>query len=92
MRTHPETGQKALYLGHHALGITGMDEAEGAALLAELLAHATQPAFTYAHRWRPGDLVMWDNCCTLHRAVANYDMNRYRRVMHRNVVKGPAPV
>ena len=92
VRTHPETGRKALYLGNHATGIEGMTEAEGAALLGELLAHTTQPCFTYAHRWRPGDLVMWDNRCLLHRAVANYEMTKYRRVMHRNVVKGSVPV
>jgi taurine dioxygenase len=91
VRTHPDTGEKALYLGNHALRIAGMAEAEGAALLDALLARATEPRFTYAHRWRPGDLVMWDNRATLHRAVANYEMNRYRRIMHRNVVKGGVP-
>ena len=92
VRTHPDTGRPALHLGNHAMGIAGMAEDAGAALLDELLRHATQPRFTYAHRWRAGDLVMWDNRCTLHRAVANYEMNRYRRVMHRNVVRGTAPV
>jgi alpha-ketoglutarate-dependent taurine dioxygenase len=91
VRTHPDTGKKALYLGNHATHIVGMDEADGAALLAKLLDHATQARFTYAHRWRTGDLVMWDNRATLHRAVANYEMNRYRRIMHRNVVKGGVP-
>jgi alpha-ketoglutarate-dependent taurine dioxygenase len=92
VRTHPDTGRPALYLGNHAMRITGMDDAEGAALLDVLLAHATQPRFTYAHRWRTGDLLMWDNRCLLHRAVANYEMTRYRRIMHRNVVKGTTPV
>jgi alpha-ketoglutarate-dependent taurine dioxygenase len=92
VRTHPETGRKALYLGNHATGIVGLPEEEGVALLEQLLRHATQPRFTYAHRWRTGDLVMWDNRCLLHRAVANYEMAKYRRVMHRNVVKGSAPV
>ena len=91
-RTHPETGKKALYLGHHAMRVLGLPEDEGAGLLETLLAHATQPHFTYAHRWRAGDLIMWDNRCTLHRAVANYEMTKYRRVMHRNVVKGTMPV
>ena len=91
VRTHPDTGKKALYLGNHALRIAQMDEAEGAALLAELLDHATGPRFTHAHRWRQGDLVMWDNRATLHRAVANYEMNRHRRIMHRNVVRGRVP-
>jgi taurine dioxygenase len=91
VRTHPETGQRALYLGNHASHIQGMAEAEGAALLEELLEHATQRQFVYTHRWRKGDLVMWDNRCLLHRAVANYDMGKYRRVMHRSVVSGTVP-
>ena len=91
VRTHPETGRKALYLGNHASHIRGMPEAEGAALLAELLDYATQRQFVYAHRWCRGDLVMWDNRCLLHRAVANYDMGKYRRVMHRSVVRGTVP-
>ena len=91
VRTHPDTGHKALYLGNHASHIQGMPEAEGAALLDELLEHATQRQFVYAHRWRKGDLVMWDNRCLLHRAVANYDMAKYRRVMHRSVVRGTIP-
>jgi taurine dioxygenase len=91
VRSHPDTGEKALYLGHHALRILGMAENDGTALLDALLAHATQPHFTYAHRWRRGDLVIWDNRCMLHRAVANYEMTRHRRIMHRNVVKGGVP-
>jgi len=92
VRTHPDTGRKALYLGNHATGIAGMAQDEGTALLDALLAHATEPRFTYAHLWRAGDLVVWDNRCMLHRAVANYTMNRYRRIMHRNVVRGTVPV
>jgi alpha-ketoglutarate-dependent taurine dioxygenase len=91
VRTHPDTGRKALYLGNHASHIQGMPEAEGAALLNELLEHATQRQFVYAHRWRKGDLVMWDNRCLLHRAVANYDMGKHPRVMHRSVVRGTIP-
>jgi taurine dioxygenase len=91
VRTHPETGRKALYLGNHASHILGMSEAEGSALLDELLEHTTKPRFVYAHRWRKGDLVMWDNRCLLHRAVANYEMDKYRRVLHRSVVRGSVP-
>jgi alpha-ketoglutarate-dependent taurine dioxygenase len=91
VRTHPETARKALYLGNHASHILGMPEAEGRALLEELLEHTTKPQFVYAHRWRIGDLVMWDNRCLLHRAVANYEMGRYRRVLHRSVVRGTVP-
>ena len=91
VRTHPETGTPALYLGNHATHILGLPEGDGAALLDELLNHATQPEFVYVHRWRRGDLIVWDNRCLLHRAVANYAMTQYRRIMHRNVVKGSAP-
>jgi alpha-ketoglutarate-dependent taurine dioxygenase len=91
VRTHPETGIKALYLGNHAAHILGMPEVEGRALLDELLAHTTRPQFIYVHRWRKGDLVIWDNRCLLHRAVANYEMHKYRRVLHRSVVRGTVP-
>jgi alpha-ketoglutarate-dependent taurine dioxygenase len=90
-RTHPETGARALYLGNHASHIEDMPEAEGRALLAALLAHTTQPHFVHAHRWRRGDLVVWDNRCLLHRAVANFEMTRYRRLMHRTVIRGTVP-
>ena len=86
-----DTGRKALYLGNHAWHIRGMPEAEGAALLAILLEHTTQSQFVYTHRWRKGDLVMWDNRCLLHRAVANYQMGKYRRILHRSVVRGTVP-
>jgi alpha-ketoglutarate-dependent taurine dioxygenase len=91
VRTHPETGAKALYLGNHASHILGMPEPEGRALLDELLAHTTTPEFVYAHRWRNGDLVIWDNRCLLHRAAANYEIGKYRRVLHRSVVRGTVP-
>jgi len=91
VRTHPDTGKKALYLGNHASHILGMPEAEGAALIAELLHHTTQRQFVYAHSWSRGDLVMWDNRCLLHRAVANYQMGKDRRILHRSVVRGTVP-
>jgi alpha-ketoglutarate-dependent taurine dioxygenase len=91
VRTHPETGRKSLYIGNHSTHILGLPETEGTALLAELLEHATQRQFVYAQRWQLGDLVMWDNRCLLHRAVANYEAGKYRRVMHRSVVKGTVP-
>jgi taurine dioxygenase len=91
VRTHPDTGRKALYLGNHASHILGMRRDEGSALLGGLLEHTTQPRFVYRHVWQPGDLVMWDNRCLLHRAVANYDMGRERRILHRSVVRGTIP-
>ncbi|HJU19796.1 MAG TPA: TauD/TfdA family dioxygenase [Stellaceae bacterium] len=91
LRTHPETGHKALYLGNHAAGILGLPEADGRALLSALLEQATQRRFVYTHRWSVGDLVMWDNRCLLHRALANFDRTRHRRILHRSLVKGTAP-
>ena len=91
VRTHPQTGRKALYLGNHATHILGMSEADSAALLGELLEHAAQRQFVYVHRWRVGDLVMWDNRCLLHRVVVDAAMAQYRRVMHRSVVRGTVP-
>jgi taurine dioxygenase len=91
VRTHPDTGHKALYLGNHSTHVLGMPEAEGAALLRELVEHATEPQFVYRHRWQAGDLVMWDNRCLLHRAVLDSNSGKYRRVMHRSLVKGTVP-
>jgi len=91
VRTHPETGAKTLYMGNHASHVVGLSEADSEALLLDLLAHATQPEFVYTHRWRAGDLVIWDNRCLLHRALANYEMARHRRVLHRTVVTGTVP-
>ncbi|MGH7113729.1 MAG: TauD/TfdA dioxygenase family protein [Stellaceae bacterium] len=92
VRTHPDTGAKALYLGNHSSHILGLPEHEGRALLDRLLDHTTQRQFVYAHRWRQGDLVMWDNRCLLHRAVADYRLGQDRRIMHRAVVRGSVPV
>jgi alpha-ketoglutarate-dependent taurine dioxygenase len=91
VRTHPDTGRSALYIGNHATHILGMPEADSAALLVELLEHATQRRFVYVHRWRRGDLVMWDNRCLLHRVVIDAAVGQYRRVMHRSVVRGTLP-
>jgi alpha-ketoglutarate-dependent taurine dioxygenase len=55
------------------------------------LEHATHPQFVYTHHWHEGDLVMWDNRCLLHRALANYRMAEHRRVLHRTVVTGTVP-
>lgn len=92
VRVHPETSERSLYLGMYCSHIIGMEGAEGRKLLDDLLAHATQPRFVYTHKWQPGDLVFWDNRCLLHRAVANYEMGKSRRVLQRLVVKGTAPL
>src|SRR2546426_11368616 len=68
VRTHPATGRKSLYLSSHAGGILGWPVPEARAFLRDLVEHATQRQFVYAHTWRVGDLVMWDNRRTMHRA------------------------
>lgn len=68
VRTHPVTGRKTLYLSSHIGAITGMPVPEGRAFIRDLTEHAVQPRFTYVHKWRQYDLVMWDNRMTLHRA------------------------
>jgi len=90
VRVHPETGEKNLFLGMYAAEIVGMPDAEGRQLLDSLLEHASQQKFIYAHQWQPGDVVMWDNRCLLHRAVANFDRAAHRRILRRIVVQGAA--
>jgi alpha-ketoglutarate-dependent 2,4-dichlorophenoxyacetate dioxygenase len=68
VRTHPVTGRKSLYLSSHAGGIIGWPVPEARAFLRDLIEHATQRQFVYSHPWRVGDLVMWDNRQTMHRA------------------------
>ena len=68
VRTHPVTGRKSLYLSSHAGGIEGWPVPEARAFLRDLVEHATQRPFVYSHQWRVGDLVMWDNRQTMHRA------------------------
>lgn len=91
VRTHPETGVKAIYVGNHASHVVGMPVPEGEALIAELEAHATQPEFVYRHKWRVNDVLMWDNRCTMH-CVEPYDAAKEKRAVHRVVVKGDTPV
>src|SRR5262249_11860379 len=79
-RTHPGSKRRTLYLAAHAFRIRGLPEAEGEALLAELMDFATQPRFVHSHRWTVGDLVMWDNRCTMHRGRP-YDDAHYARDM-----------
>ena len=67
VQTDPRTGRKILFVGIHACEVLGMTLAEGRMLLMDLIEHATQRAFVYRHRWRVGDLVMWDNTATVHR-------------------------
>jgi taurine dioxygenase len=91
VRTHPETGRLSLYVGQDVVKkIDGLPEDESTALLAELNEHAISPPFSYRHQWLAGDLLVWDNRCTMHRATP-YDDIKYRRVMHRTTVAGDRP-
>ncbi|HZR02747.1 MAG TPA: TauD/TfdA family dioxygenase [Burkholderiales bacterium] len=90
VRTHPDTGRKCLFLGDHAEYILGMDYEEGRAMIEALNALAIHPDLTYRHRWAPGQLIVWDNRCLLHRAT-EYDASTQRRVIRRCTVLGEIP-
>jgi alpha-ketoglutarate-dependent taurine dioxygenase len=91
VRTIPETGRKALFMGEHASHVEFRPMAEGRALLDRLTAHAIEERFVYRHKWRAGDMLMWDNRCLLHRANPNFDAARFPRVLHRTCLRGSAP-
>lgn len=91
VRTHPETHRKCLFLGDHAESIVGMSYEEGRALIEELNAMAVHPDLTYEHRWTAGELILWDNRCTMHRATP-YDAATQKRVIRRCTVIGSVPV
>ena len=82
VRTIPRSGRRSLYLASHASRIIDWPVPEGRLLLRELIEHATQPRFVYRHQWRVGDLVIWDNRATMHRARP-FDDARYRRELRR---------
>jgi len=84
VRHHRYSGRTSLYLASHASHVIGWPVEEGRALIEELIAFATQPQFVYRRRWTVGDLVMWDNRCTMHRGRP-YDETQ-RRVLHRTTV------
>jgi len=87
VRTHPDTHRKALYVNRlMTWTVEGMDEKDGSALLDQLFAHIEQDRFIYAHKWRVGDLVLWDNRCTLHARTDFSD--KERRMLRRHVVQG----
>ncbi len=87
---HPGSGRKALYLASHASHIVDWPVPEGRILLQDLIEHATQPQFVHTHRWQVGDLVIWDNRCTMHRARP-FDADAYSRDMRRATVQDRDP-
>ena len=92
VRTHPETGRTALYIGSlsELVKIVGLSAEESQSLSEELFEFATQPRFVYTHHWLGGDVIVWDNRCTMHKATP-FDESRYRRLMHRTTIRGDAP-
>lgn len=89
VKTHPVTGRKSLFIGRHAYQIPGMDDGEAETLLNDLLNFACQPPRTYKHAWKPGDIMIWDNRCILHRACP-YDYAEERIMRHVRVAGDPA--
>ncbi|WP_422017488.1 TauD/TfdA dioxygenase family protein [Reyranella sp.] len=87
VRTHPETGRKSLLVNQRIRRFLGMSDEESQSLLAMLNAHATSPEFVYRHRWSLGDVVMWDNRCSCHVALGDFDQTK-PRVMFRCSLEG----
>jgi taurine dioxygenase len=91
VRTHPETGRKALYLSpRFTIGIEGMVEEQADEILDQLFAHQIRGEFLYRHKWRDRDLVIWDNRCVIHHATGGYCYPDIR-TMHRTVIAGDRP-
>ena len=92
VRTHSKTGRKCLYvMRDDCTGIDGLGQDDSELLISALADHIIKPAFIYRHQWRPGDLLMWDNCTVQHRAIQDYDLP-LRRLMHRTTMGGSTPV
>lgn len=89
VKVHPETGRKSLVIGRHAHNIPGMDEAESERFLQELVDFSCRPPRIHYHDWSPGDVVVWDNRCLLHRATP-WDMNEPRVMWHSRIAGDPA--
>jgi taurine dioxygenase len=92
IRTHPATGRKAIYVCEgECVGIRGVADEESLPLIKRLADLVTRPEFCYRHRWRAGDLLMWDNATTQHLAISDYQLP-LRRLMHRVTVNGTVPI
>lgn len=89
VRVHPESGRKALYIGEKVKCLEGMTPEESRPLIDFLLQHATRPHFVLRHQWQPDDLLVWDNRCTAHLALGDYDA-RHRRHLERTTILGTA--
>lgn len=91
IRTHPENGRKSIYLNPlRVRRFRGMTPEHCAELIERIVTHATQPEFVYTHRWRAGDMVIWDNRCCIHKAHADYDFEELR-LLYRIIIAGDTP-
>ncbi len=90
VRVHPETGRKALYLGEKVKRFDGMTEEESRPLIEYLNRHATRPEFVYRHHWRRNDIVAWDNRCTIHQALGDFDETQIRDKERTTVLGTPS--
>ncbi|NQV58521.1 MAG: TauD/TfdA family dioxygenase [Alphaproteobacteria bacterium] len=90
VRTNPGTGAKNYYIGSHVKAIEGWSDGDSRRLIDDLQERATKPEYVYSHVWQPGDLVIWDNRCLIHRGNG-YDADRYRRYMRQTRVRGDGP-
>lgn len=91
VRAHPVTGRRCLFVTEgHTASIAGLPDSQSQELLDMLVAHSTRPEFVYRHSWKPGDLIIWDNCLVQHLAV--FDYGDIPRRLHRSGIAGPVPV
>jgi len=90
VRVHPETGRKALYIGEKVKRFDGMTDEESRPLIDYLVRHATKPEFVYRHMWRKNDIVVWDNRCTMHQALGDFDETQLRHMERTTVLGTPS--
>ncbi|MCW5604067.1 MAG: TauD/TfdA family dioxygenase [Burkholderiales bacterium] len=90
VRVHPETGRKALYLGEKVKRFDSMTEEESRPLIDYLNRHATRPEFVYRHQWRENDILIWDNRCTMHQALGDFDETQLRHLERTTVLGTPS--
>jgi taurine dioxygenase len=86
VRVHPDTGRKALFVSERVRTFVGMTEDESQPILRFLCQHATRHEFVYRHQWRPHDLLMWDNRCTMHLALADFDQTQTRHMQRTSLL------
>lgn len=86
VHVHKGSGRKSLFIAAHTMGVEGMPKEEGRALIRQLIEHATQPQYIFSVKWHAGDMVIWDNLCSMHKG-GEYDYSAYRRDMRRTTVR-----